>query len=1260
MGLSEIRDLVSSVFIMLNQKKYILFRIEFLVVLITVLFFVMFIMDNFRRHIHNATMKAIFTLVDTVSDSIVIYLLGAMQTAPFKNGLFPVWALVLVNFRYSTDFISGYGVPDLRGRRFTEWRNVVKLLGSAFLNWSRGSQFALPLWSLWALQILRSSYRFQSRSLALNSSWLGGSSELISEYMRDASNWKPDECNPGTMEGYKYLVYGEKVKLQKPRYVLHIKNISTSQQRRRRSKPGKHPTTTGSKKITRSTLITLDKICGCRRHLLHPCDNIPSPNNSGNIIQGKDQKDLSLAFALSRLIRCRLEDVRLPRDTFRVNKILVKTRIIDEKDVNRAFGIMEQQLAFLNDYFNTRYPMVFWFGLTSLFWSLLASVVTFGVVCWLSVDIRKIYKPPEGELVHLKQGVNVDMIITWVFMFFMMFKEIWEMVIYLLSDWTRLLLVCMYARWDDEYTRNHCMENLILCCFKSNIIAKRWHGHIDQYVFLESYDDRPKIWNLIHTISTGMVPKKDNGAKLSNAIDIPECVKHAILEKLNSMDLTAGYLPKVVNSLRDDKWKSYQWACFELETCTHTILAWHIATSLCEIKLAQGHGVNLSKHGFLCNLLSCFTNCFCSNMYLMDEKKLPGKLQERYIIANSLSRYCAYLLVSKPDLIPDSFFVPNMIFRETVTLAHDDILKGCESLQERYDKLMPKENNNTQNVREENINVDVLRQGAKLADKLMKEENEDCWEILSGVWTELLIHLAPSWNASAHKKYLESGGEFITHIWAVLWHCGIEKSILWPVEDVPLNNAPGATQNNNAENSKVQPVNEMSQAARDKQQMPATTTPNGGHRSCLANGKGNVVRKMKNLGNTCYFNAVLQSLLALNELRVRMLEQDPPPERVLHWELKKLYMDTINCEENTVEPKDLFQLMCSRHEDINQGDTADSNHALHSLLDDLINEEPEGMDLPSTVKSLFNGQVVKSVSSKQCEHRSDTTEALVLSLAIPSKKPVSIQDCLDLYTIGEVDDWECNDCSDAAANASSSQTDKTVDNDQTEKLNSAHQKEHFSHSAKKISTPDQDKGKLPFLDGNSDQMDKCHDKPEEGKKIRRVATIRYHIKKAPPILTIQLKRFEYVHDDGSGKLEEHVSFQETLDLTKYMDTDKDTRCVGNEEYKYCLVAVIVHKGRSLDDGHNFSYVRAGRNDGQNRKSSDTPSWFLANDEEVEEVSLEKVLECEAYILFYERVQQSKEKHGRAKWIRMGDILKNVRCLAQKKYLLNKECQTPND
>jgi len=102
------------------------------------------------------------------------------------------------------------------------------------------------------------------------------------------------------------------------------------------------------------------------------------------------------------------------------------------------------------------------------------------------------------------------------------------MVAYLLSDWTRLLLVCMYAREETERARNICMERLILSFFRSKISAKTWHGLLDQYVFLKSYDDRPRFWNLAHIVTTGMIPNKDEGAKLGSAIDVPEYVLLAL------------------------------------------------------------------------------------------------------------------------------------------------------------------------------------------------------------------------------------------------------------------------------------------------------------------------------------------------------------------------------------------------------------------------------------------------------------------------------------------------------------------------------------------------------------------------------------------------------------------------------------------------------------------------------------------------------------------------------------------------------------
>ncbi|VAH23742.1 unnamed protein product [Triticum turgidum subsp. durum] len=758
----------------------------------------MFIIDLLSPLYRNTIMKTMFSILDPVTDSIVIYLLGAMQTTKYTNQLFPVWALMLVSFRCDADFMSVYGVHDRRGRRFMEWRNVVKFMGSAFLNW-HSSRFVLPIWLLLALLILRSGYRFYAHGLALRSVWHGKSSEVVTEYMRagpHTNNWKPDECKPdNNMEGYKYLVHGEthrRIKLKKPRYVSCI-NISESDKQ-------------AEAEYGFSSLVTLDKIWGCCRHMLHPDKNV-----------GNGPKDLSLAFALSRLLLCRLEDMTLQQEIFCINRKLVKTKILEEQNTGHTFRVMDMQLSFVAHYFNTRYHMIFWNGLCSLFSNLLLSAVAVGAIYWLAADAREIYI--NNNQANMEHRFNLDIIITWLVWVLMVFKETWELASYLISDWTTLLLVCNYAQWKEERTRNRCMEGAISSLSQNRVATTPWSGLIDQYVFLESYDNRPRFWNLLHMITMGMVPKKDDGAMLAWAIKVPKCVRPAILkklcanlEKLRSPDSAhvqpdnrkriheeqGHFLPKAITSLSDadsERMKRYGWACYDLPTCSHVILVWHIATSLCEMKLAQDHNVDLSKHGLLNSVLSYFASCCTLKPYLLDvdektkekkkvNEKLPHKLQEMYITANSLSRYCAYLLVSKPDLIPDSFYVPKMVLQETVAHARDHILKNCDSLQSRYDKLMEEAVKAIQDADSVMKSEDVVRLGAKLGKELIDQETqEECWEILSGVWADLLVHLAPTWNAEAHKECLESGGEFITYIWALLWHCGIEKSKLWPVEE---------------------------------------------------------------------------------------------------------------------------------------------------------------------------------------------------------------------------------------------------------------------------------------------------------------------------------------------------------------------------------------------------------------------------------------------------------------------------------------------
>ncbi|KAJ1290298.1 hypothetical protein BS78_02G232700 [Paspalum vaginatum] len=151
-------------------------------------------------------------------------------------------------------------------------------------------------------------------------------------------------------------------------------------------------------------------------------------------------------------------------------------------------------------------------------------------------------------------------------------------------------------------------------------------------------------------------------------------------------------------------------------------------------------------------------------------------------------------------------------------------------------------------------------------------------------------------------------------------------------------------------------------------------------------------------------------------------------------------------------------------------------------------------------------------------------------------------------------------------------------------------------------------GKAQQVHGNKNKQ------KEDGIKVSRAAMRRILISKAPPVLTVNLNRFSQDSHGRYKKLKGHVRFKEMLDIQPFMDP----RCKENNTTTYRLVGVVEHLG-TMTGGHYIAYVRAGKIGGRQQQSSGSKSWFYASDGQVREASLEEVLSCEAYILFYERV-----------------------------------------
>ncbi|KAL3876474.1 hypothetical protein ACJMK2_034317 [Sinanodonta woodiana] len=120
---------------------------------------------------------------------------------------------------------------------------------------------------------------------------------------------------------------------------------------------------------------------------------------------------------------------------------------------------------------------------------------------------------------------------------------------------------------------------------------------------------------------------------------------------------------------------------------------------------------------------------------------------------------------------------------------------------------------------------------------------------------------------------------------------------------------------------------------------------------------------------------------------------------------------------------------------------------------------------------------------------------------------------------------------------------------------------------------------------------------------------RFSIHKAPNVLTIQLKRFDY--NRMFGKVSRHVEFKEKLNIGPYMSSRQ------GEAIMYQLYGVLVHSGFNCNSGHYYCYVKA-------------PSqvWYCMNDSSVTQVSATKVLAAEAYLLFYIKCSSSvtNDKH----------------------------------
>lgn len=94
---------------------------------------------------------------------------------------------------------------------------------------------------------------------------------------------------------------------------------------------------------------------------------------------------------------------------------------------------------------------------------------------------------------------------------------------------------------------------------------------------------------------------------------------------------------------------------------------------------------------------------------------------------------------------------------------------------------------------------------------------------------------------------------------------------------------------------------------------------------------------------------------------------------------------------------------------------------------------------------------------------------------------------------------------------------------------------------------------------------------------------------------------------GSAKIEGHIQFETLFDLHPYLTPQLQQK---HSNLLCRLFAVIVHSGKSAHSGHYYAYVRhLSKNE-----------WWKMDDGRATKVSMDQVLQAEAYMLFYRVVR----------------------------------------
>ncbi|CAO2152333.1 unnamed protein product [Urochloa humidicola] len=286
------------------------------------------------------------------------------------------------------------------------------------------------------------------------------------------------------------------------------------------------------------------------------------------------------------------------------------------------------------------------------------------------------------------------------------------------------------------------------------------------------------VWEVVRDL-LGSDPNKRGAVRLDD--DVKAAITDFLGNKIKSDRLDGNWLsfhdnPHIEVFLPYNRAPEFQ-RLSHGQRYTRCVMTWYVATWYCELE-EQEREMMQNGPSTVEEVRGCRGTC--ANYLEQAAEAVAGCLKKATAagegeenqnshrrVANALSKYCAYLVVSVPELLPGLSVDTRREYESFVRAARQARNK---------DTLLKAMLNSQFNTDRDNINVfgreDPQFGGAPLVAEMC---GPDRWKMLVDVWVRMLAYAAPYGNAEAHMQQLSRGGEFITHLWALLYHFGIRE-----------------------------------------------------------------------------------------------------------------------------------------------------------------------------------------------------------------------------------------------------------------------------------------------------------------------------------------------------------------------------------------------------------------------------------------------------------------------------------------------------